>query len=267
MASVTLHFHGTLNDFLRPTQRHRDLTIPLLERTAVKHPIESLGVPHPEVEAILVNHTPVEFGYWLADADSVHVYPVDTPPPTDQRILLRPSLEPPIRFLLDTHLGVLASYLRLLGFDTLYRNDFDDPELAVLATREQRVLLTRDRGLLKRKAVVFGYCVRESDPRHQLNSVIQRYQLSAQIDPWQRCLRCNGRLVPVAKADILDRLQPKTRLYYDDFQRCTACGHIYWRGSHCARLEELVQTVTQYAAGDDDGTDATISTSRPQTGG
>lgn len=245
MATATIHFFGNLNDFLPPDQKGRALVFPLIEPTAVKHPIEALGVPHPEVDAILVNREPVDFAYRLADADQVDVFSAGDVPPLSNPVLLRPPLQPPLQFVLDTHLGLLASYLRLLGFDAVYRNDFDDPELAELAAGERRVLLTRDRGLLKRKIVIYGYCVRESDPRRQIVSVVRRYGLSALARPWQRCLRCNGLLEPVAKATILDRLEPKTRLYYDDFQRCRACDRIFWQGSHFARLQEILKSATR----------------------
>jgi uncharacterized protein with PIN domain len=144
-------------------------------------------------------------------------------------------------------LGVLATYLRLLGFDALYRNDFGDPELATIAADEGRVLLTRDRGLLKRKIVTYGHCLRATAPRRQVVAVVKRFALAGQAQPWQRCLRCNGLLETVEKAEVFDRLQPKTQRYYEQFQRCTACDRIYWQGSHHAHLAELVAAVLQEA--------------------
>jgi uncharacterized protein with PIN domain len=142
---------------------------------------------------------------------------------------------------LDNHLGRLARYLRLLGFDALYFNDqADDPELAQIAHDEARILLTRDRGLLKRSLVTYGYCLRTTDSKAQLTAVLHRYQLHDQIKPWTRCLRCNGRLQPVEKEVILHRLEPKTKLYFDDFQICRDCAQIYWKGSHFGKLESLI---------------------------
>ena len=243
MLTVTFRFHGDLNDFLPLDQREQDIVCALAERTAVKHPIESIGVPHPEVEAIGINGRAVDFAYRVGDGDYVHVYPRGEMPPLDGFVPLRPPLPVPVRFTLDTHLGRLAGYLRLLGFDTLYRNDYSDPELACIAADETRVLLTRDRGLLKHKIVTFGHCVRDTDPRRQLVDVLRRYDLVGQVRPWQRCVRCNGLLEPVEKATILDRLEPKTRLYYDEFQRCADCGRIYWQGSHFERLGWFVEGV------------------------
>jgi uncharacterized protein with PIN domain len=150
-----------------------------------------------------------------------------------------------VRFVLDTHLGRLAVYLRLLGFDALYRNDSADAVLANLSQQEQRVLLTRDRGLLKRRIVEFGCCVRENDPKQQLIMLLRRYRLAAEIDPWRRCLRCNELLEPVAKTEILDQLEPKTKRYFNNFRRCAGCHQIYWPGSHYDRMQAFINQVLE----------------------
>jgi uncharacterized protein with PIN domain len=142
---------------------------------------------------------------------------------------------------LDTHLGQLAAYLRMLGFDTLYRNDYPDDELARIASQEQRILLTRDRGLLKRGIIVYGYYVRETDPRRQMVEILRRYQLDGVIAPFRRCIRCNGPLRAVQKADIADRLAPKTREFYQEFSMCAACDQIYWKGSHYERMRQFIE--------------------------
>lgn len=236
-------FYDNLNDFLPAPQRHAVIDQVMAEHAAVKHPIESLGVPHPEVEAIFVNKQPAGLEYRLQDGDSVAVYPQDSPDLPPAHLPLRPPITPPVCFVADTHLGRLAAFLRMLGFDTLYRNDYDDPELAAIAGGEGRVLLTRDRGLLKHKSVVYGYCPREVDPHLQLVSVLKRYRLSSQIQPWRRCIHCNGLLQDVEKSAVLDRLEPKTKLYYDHFQQCDTCGRIYWQGSHFDRMAVFVEEV------------------------
>jgi hypothetical protein len=149
------------------------------------------------------------------------------------------------RFVLDVHLGKLAEYLRLLGFDTLYCNQADDQELAVLSSQEGRILLTQDRGLLKRSLVTHGYFVRDTDPQQQLVEVLQRFDLQTAIAPFQRCLRCNGLLEPVAKAAISDRLLPKTREHYDEFRICSNCERIYWKGSHYERMQQFINNILQ----------------------
>lgn len=240
---ITCRFYGALNDFLPAKQRHDVIALQLAEHAAVKHPIESLGIPHPEVDAILVNRQPVDFSYRLQDGDCVEVYPPEVTHLLRRHIPLRPPTPSPVRFVADTHLGQLAAYLRILGFDTLYQNDYNDAQLAKITAGEERVLLTRDRGLLKRKIVVHGYCVREVDPRAQVVSVMRRYQLGACVQPWRRCTHCNGLLRVVDKADIIERLEPKTRRYYNDFQQCERCGQIYWRGSHFERMAAFVAAV------------------------
>jgi uncharacterized protein with PIN domain len=158
---------------------------------------------------------------------------------------LRPAPLREPRFVLDTHLGKLAGYLRLLGFDTLYRNDYDDATLAHISHDERRTLLTRDRGLLKRSMVTHGYYVRETDPQRQVVEVLRRFDLHRSIAPFRRCLRCNGLLQTVDKATVGDRLPPKTHEYYDEFHVCGQCGHIYWKGSHYRHLLDFVERFAQ----------------------
>ena len=247
MIQAAFHFYGSLNDFLPAAQRDRPLLQRLAEHAAVKHPIESLGAPHTEVEAIFINGQSVEFGCRLQDGDRVEVYPQEMAHQLNGYLPLRPPLAQPVRFVADTHLGRLAAWLRLLGFDTLYRNDYDDPELARSAADEGRVLLTRDRGLLKHKLVIYGCCVRETDPQQQVVSVLRRYRLRGAVQPWRRCIHCNGLLHAVEKSAVLDRLEPKTKLYYDEFQQCEVCSQVYWQGSHFKRMAGFVEDVLRQA--------------------
>lgn len=242
MSSATLHFHAELNDFLPRARRNIALTHAFHDRASVKDMIESLGAPHTEVAAIVVNGRPAGFSYIVQDGDRVDIYPASVP--TDVAALpLRPSVPHQARFVLDTHLGQLAAYLRMLGFDTLYRNDYPDDELAGISSREQRILLTRDRGLLKRSIVVYGYYVRETDPPRQIVEVLRRYDLAGAITPLRRCIRCNGLLHAVQKADVTDRLAPKTREYYQEFSICAACDQVYWKGSHYERMRQFVKSL------------------------
>lgn len=248
MSRAIFRFYAELNQFLPPPQRQQPVPYLLNGRTAVKHPIESLGVPHTEVAMIVVEGEPVDFGYLLQPGDRVAVFPAFHTLDVGSESPLRPPLPQPLRFVLDVHLGQLATYLRLLGFDALYRNDFHDEELATLASETGRVLLTRDRRLLMRKQITYGFCLNTRDPQQQVRAVLQRFELFDAIDPWQRCLRCNGTLQPVAKETVLDRLEPKTRRYYDEFHRCQSCGNVYWKGSHYPRMRRFITRVRQ--AGD-----------------
>jgi uncharacterized protein with PIN domain len=163
----------------------------------------------------------------------------------------QPKSEP--RFILDVHLGKLASYLRLLGFDTLYRNDYSDTELARTAQSEGRILLTRDGPLLRRRFVRSGYHPRSTNPEEQVREVVERFHLHGRARPWTRCLACNGDLRPVSKEDVLHLLEPRTRLYYDRFRQCTTCGRIYWEGTHFKALREKLVRFGFDNAGDAGG--------------
>lgn len=236
--------YAGLNDFLPPLRRGRSFRHVFDLPASVKDMIESLGVPHTEIELILVNGEPVDFAYLVQDGDRIAVYPPFTS--IDLGPVARVGPDPPDgepRFVLDTHLGRLASYLRMLGFDALYRNDYADPELARISSEEGRVLLTRDRGLLKRSMVVHGYCLRTTNSRAQLVEVLRRYDLARQVQPFRRCIRCNGLLDPVDKAAIADELPPRTAQYYDEFRRCRSCGQIYWKGNHTAWMEQFIASV------------------------
>jgi uncharacterized protein with PIN domain len=245
MLRISIRFYAELGDLLPSLRRGRAFEYALNEHASIKHVIEALGVPHTEVDLILANGESVDFAYRVRDGDQISVYPMfesfDIAPLL--RVRPRPLREP--QFVLDTHLGKLAGYLRMLGLDTLYRNDYRDEELAQLSKDEQRILLTQDRGLLKRSMVTHGYLVREADPKRQVIAVVRRFDLAGSIVPFRRCMRCNGLLDPVPKEAIEGRLQSKTRQHYDEFAICRGCGRIYWKGSHHEdmhrRIERLIQ--------------------------
>lgn len=246
MTTTTFRFYAELNDFLAPGLRQIEFEHTFNGDASVKDRIESLGVPHTEVGAILVNGHPVTFLYLLQHGDRVAVYPEfhalhAAPLPAADLALVREPYTGEKRFILDVHLGKLANYLRMLGFDTLYRNDYVDEELARIAGEAERILLTRDLGLLKRREVIYGYYVRSLDPNQQVEEVLRRFALVDAIEPFHRCLACNGLLDAVPKEEILDRLLPKTRRYYDEFYRCRACAQIYWKGSHFERMQRFIE--------------------------
>src|SRR5690349_5738079 len=233
MSRAFFQFSGRLRDFLPRERRDQMIIVDFRGRQSVKHLAESLGVPHPEIGAVQINDHAGALSTITQDSDQVKVHPIPNGCP----------IEP--RFILDNHLGRLTAYLRMLGFDCLYRNDYDDQELAETAQEENRILLSRDRRLLMRKAVIYGYCLRSLDSLVQLTEVIQRFDLTTHIQPFHRCLRCNHPLEPVAKEAILDRLEPLTRLYFDEFQICPACKQIYWKGSHYEKMEKLIEQLLE----------------------
>lgn len=249
MPRAIFRFFAELNDFLPASQRQLPIVVSFNGHESVKHLLESLGVPHTEVDVILINAQSVDFSARLRDGDEVQVYPSAQGWQLVPLIHLRPEASQQPRFVLDGHLGKLAVYLRLLGFDTRYQNDFNDDELAEISSLEGRILLTRDRGLLKRSQVRQGYCVRTKFPRQQVVEVLQQYGLQAQARPFSRCARCNGVLQVVTKEEVYERLEPKTKLYYDDFRICRDCDQIYWKGSHFERLEKQLQAILAQAVG------------------
>ena len=238
MSTAHFLFHGRLKDFLLRDQRDRQVTINFRGRQSIKHLVESLGVPHPEIGLIQVNGRDDALGSITQDEDRVEVYPIEN------GCLVEP------RFLLDCHLGRLTAHLRMLGFDCLYQNDFDDSNMAEIVHQDGRILLTRDRRLLMRKVILHGYCLRSLDSLKQVAEVIQRFELRDKIRPFHRCLRCNHPLELVDKDAILSRLEPLTKQYFDEFHICPACGQIYWKGSHYARMQNLIG---QIAAEFEDG--------------
>jgi uncharacterized protein with PIN domain len=246
VACARFRFHAELNDFLPRGERGQSVERRFEWRGSVKDMIESLGVPHAEIEGIVVNGQSVGFEAIVEDRDVVEVYPRFVQVAVTPKVRLRPPLPDPPRFVLDIHLGRLAAYLRMMGFDTLYGDtnehdrDFADPALARLAHDEQRILLTRDIGLLKRSIVTYGYWVRSLKPRERLAEVVRRFDLHTRVSPFVRCIRCNGLLEPVEKAQIIDQLMPDTARYVETFHRCRECKQVYWRGMHTRRMQEII---------------------------
>jgi uncharacterized protein with PIN domain len=240
---VSFRFYAELNDFLPPSRRGVAFAHRFDVPAAVKDLIEAAGVPHTEVDLILANGESVDFGYQVQDGDRISVYPVFETLDITPILRVRPEPLRRIRFVLDTHLGRLAAYLRLMGFDTLYRNDYSDEELAHIAHDERRIVLTRDRGLLKRSKVTHGYCVRDTNPRRQLAEVVHRFDLYGSARPFTRCLRCNGLLHSVSKEVVGHLLRQEITERHVGFSQCESCGRVYWPGSHYRRLRQLVDGI------------------------
>ena len=233
MNQATFRFFGELNDFLPDGKKDKLVHCSFNNDQSVKHLIEAAGVPHTEAGRILANGAPVDASYLAEDGAQISVYPL-----AEDGCL--PLLPQDAHFVVDNHLGRLAGYLRMLGFDALYRNDYQDDELADVAEQQDRLLLTRDRRLLMRNQVRRGYWVRSKIPRQQIQEVVHRFVLAGQATPFRRCIRCNGLLQPVSKEEVLNRLQPLTRLYFDEFRICPDCDQIYWKGSHYERMRGFI---------------------------
>lgn len=242
---MRIRFLGELADFLAPAQRGATIRHTLVRRANVKDIIEALGVPHTEIGAIRIDGRDDD-GRAVLDAQSP-ARVVVAPNGLGRGSRPRDAPPDPPRFVLDTHLGRLARYLRLLGFDSRYANDCDDATLAAIADDEARILLTRDRGLLKRARVVHGRFVRADDPQAQLDDIATHFGLAARMAPLTRCSDCNTRLAAVAKCDIVHRLEPLTRRYYERFALCPACDKLFWSGSHARDVRAWMERLSQRA--------------------
>jgi uncharacterized protein with PIN domain len=243
MASVVtadFRFYGELNVFVAPVRRQRTFACACARDATVKHMVEALGVPHTEVGLLLVNGGPARFERPLRDGDRVAVYPRFACFDVGALAPSSPAL-PAFRFVADAHLGGLARLLRTAGFDTLYDNRFADDRIESLAIDEARLVLTRDRELLKRRAIEHGCYVHALRPQAQLAEVAGRLGLGAAAAPFTLCLHCNAPLRAVAKALILDRLPPMVRAHQHDFSTCDVCNRVYWKGSHWSRMAAVLE--------------------------
>ena len=243
MKRACFRFYAELNDFLPPARRGVAFLHEFLGTPSVKDVIESLGVPHTEVDLVLADGESVDFSWILRDGARVSVYPVFESIDITPLARVRPAPLREVRFVLDGHLGRLARYLRMLGFDVRWRSDARDEEIAGVAAAEHRIVLTRDSGLLKRRIVTHGFRVREVDPRRQLVEVVRRLDLLRSVVPFRRCLRCHDLLETVRKEDVAGDLPPRVRERHEAFRRCPSCRRVYWAGSHHRRMERLVSDV------------------------
>ncbi len=239
--TVRFNFHGDLPFFLGSRARDGIIARSLSEKTSVKDVIESCGVPHPEVDLILIKRRPVNFTHILDRDEDIDVFPVQCESTLFKENRLQASSA--YRFVADGHLGRLSRLLRLLGFDVAYDRQAQDRELLSIMKRENRALLTRDRRLLMHAVVQTGYCPRSQNADEQTIEVLRRFNLFSSIAPFSRCLRCNAPLQKVDKAEIIEKLEPLTKIYYEQFRRCTGCDQIYWPGSHFSKLEKRLEQI------------------------
>jgi uncharacterized protein with PIN domain len=240
---ATFRFYEELNDFLAPVRRGREFSVPCARAATTKHMIEALGVPHTEVELILLNGDSVGFDALLLDGDRVAVYPTFEAFDVTPLLQLRDEPLRVTRFVADAHLGGLAHLLRMMGFDTLYDNAYADDEIERVAIAEHRIVLSRDRELLKRRGITHGMYVRALHSPQQLREVFQRLQLARCARPFTRCLHCNGALAAIAQADALPRVPPRVAAHHERFSACTQCERVYWEGSHWRRMRALIDDV------------------------
>jgi hypothetical protein len=232
-------FHGELSFFLK--DRKEGTAKYSMKRTApLKDIIEALGIPHTEVGEIVTHGREHDFWYIPSNGDSIDVYPVESPCIVSLPTLLRPEPFPWVRFIADVNVGKLARFMRLMGFDTEYKNSWSDSYIAEKALREKRIVLTKDRDLLKRKVIQYGRLVRSIRPWDQLAEIIHFYGLEKNISPFRICPLCNVNLENVPKEKILEEIEPLTRLFFNDFRKCPRCGRVYWAGIHHEQILKKV---------------------------
>ncbi len=241
MNSAFFRFYAELNDFLDNKLKFRRFEYRFHGKPSVKDAIEALGVPHTEVDLVVVNNEVLGFDYNLKDGDFVAVYPVFESIDISNLKGNKPLRE--IKFVADVHLGRLARFLRILGFDTLYRNDFSDSEIINISNEQNRIVLTRDIGILKNGRVEKGYFVRNTKLKEQVKEVVARFDLFSLIKPFSRCSVCNGELISVPKSRVLDKLPQKTKEACSEFKMCGSCGKIYWRGTHYRKIKDFIESL------------------------
>jgi uncharacterized protein with PIN domain len=246
-AIAQFRFYAELNAFLAPRRRHGAFHHACARDASVKHMIEALGVPHTEVELVIVNGAPADPAQRIADGDVISVYPHFRTLAPDGPLGRPPA---PARFIADAHLGHVARRLRMLGFDVLYRNSYSDAEVAQIACREQRIVLTRDRDLLIRRDVTLGCYVHATGAEQQLDEIVVRYDLASQIRTFSRCLNCNGLLRPVAKEAVRARLPDDSARHYERFFQCDGCGQVYWEGTHVLRMRQRIAELLRRCGAD-----------------
>lgn len=243
--SVELRFYAELNDFLPTDRRFQTLRQPLGLHQTVKDLIEAAGVPHTEVDAIIVKGRSVGFDHQPESDDLVSVYPMFESFDIGPILRLRPEPLRDTRFVVDSNLGGLARHLRMLGFDALFRNDFADQEIAQISSSERRVVLTRDVDVLKRKEITHGYYVRATEPTEQTTEVLRRFDLVANLRPFSRCLECNEPLEDASPEEVKELVPDGATREHTDFSRCPNCKRIYWEGSHHARMKEKIDEILE----------------------
>jgi uncharacterized protein with PIN domain len=233
--SVTIRFHEELNDFLSPKQLGQTIAVTFRGRRTVKDLIESLGVPHVEIDMIQAQGVTVELDYIVQDRDDIHVHPGF-------------HLALPPRFVIDENVAKLCPLLRMLGFDTLYAQGATDSWIATISKQEERTILSRDKGLLKRKEVHSGLYIRSTCSPEQLREVVERLKIKPYCAPFTRCISCNHRLAPLDAEDAATnpRIPPGVRKWTNEFFHCPGCHKVFWKGSHHQSMERLVRQILHH---------------------
>ncbi|MCF8235129.1 MAG: Mut7-C ubiquitin/RNAse domain-containing protein [Bacteroidales bacterium] len=238
-------FYEELNDFLPEELRKKSFPYEFTGTPSVKNSIEAIGVPQAEVDLVIVNGESVGFDHRLHGGERISVYPVFESLDISPLVHLRAKPLRHTKFIADVNLGSLARKLRLLGFDTYFRNDLEDDEIVRISLNEKRIILTRDIGILKHNVVTHAYWLRSDDPPTQLKEVVRRFQLEKSLMPFSRCSVCNARLKPVDLEQAKAYIPENTLKHFNEFYTCPSCGKYYWKGSHYEKILEWVKEIEE----------------------
>ena len=228
-------FHGSLNDFLSFSEQGEDIKYAFFGSPTIKDAIEAQGIPHTEIGLMYINGTQVAFDYKLQADDHAEVFPIHNPFAEHTHF----------QFVIDSHLGKLAMDLRVLGFDSLYEKNYTQEKIAHIAQHENRVVLTRNIGLLKNNRIRKGYWIRSQEPKIQVQEVINYFNLKDKILPFSRCRICNGLIKQVSKERVEDQLPKMTKAHFHEFYQCAECHKVYWKGSHYEKMVKFVEKLTK----------------------
>ena len=240
MPEASFRFYEELNDFLPRARRKSRFAHQFKERASIKDMIEALGIPHTEVDLVLVNDESVDFNYIVQDGDRISVYPVFESLDIRQVSKVRPEPLRQIRFVLDVHLGKLARILRMLGFDVLYQKDYSPDEIISISLSKRRIILSKSRNMLKRKEVTHGYCLNSSIPEEQARLVLKRFDLNDNLHPFSRCMECNTPLENLPAEEAASRVPADILAGQHDLKHCPTCRRAYWKGSHYLKMKERI---------------------------
>jgi uncharacterized protein with PIN domain len=243
MLRATFRFYEELNDFLPKYRQKTDFEAVFKEERSIKDMIESLGVPHTEVDLILVNGQSVAFSYILQGGDRVSVYPVFESLNIEGVTHLRPTPLRKTRFVADGNIGDIVRFMRMLGFDVYFRSAMTKREIIDTSLKEKRIILTKSKSLLKYKDVTHGVFIRPGTREEQVVSILERLDIKDQAKPFSRCLQCNGLLKSVLKEDVMDRIPPKTKMCCDNYSICHSCHKLYWNGTHMISMQKAVEQI------------------------
>jgi uncharacterized protein len=252
MPHATFRFYAELNDCLRRAQRQGPFIYAFDEGATVGDAIESLNVPANQIDLLLVNGESTGLDRVLHEGDYLSLFPVfeSFDIANVSKVRDKPLRTP--RFVLDVHLGKLAHYLRMLGFDSAFNKDADDDSLMKQSREEGRALLSKDRRLLQREEITRQYGVRENDSRLQLIEVLDRFDLYGSVSPFTRCIECNTLLVPIGKEEVRRFLPPNVQAHCNDCQLCLTCTRVYWRGSHYHRMTQFIDNLLRHRSFNDE---------------